>query len=257
MLSQNFLADRGAVARVVRAARPGPEDLVLEVGAGNGQLTRALAARCGRVLAYEVDPHLVRALAADCAPLGNVTCRGEDFLGVRPPDAPFAVVGNIPWALTARVVDWCLSAPALTSATLLTQLEYARKRSGDYGRWSRLTVLTWPGHHWRLSGRVPRSAFRPVPGVDAGILRLERRSVPLLPAAALPAWRRLVELGFGGVGGSLHGSLRGGYPRRRLDAAFRATRLDPATPVGYVWPEQWLTLFRLLHAPPRVPADQG
>jgi 23S rRNA (adenine-N6)-dimethyltransferase len=138
-------------------------------------------------------------------------------------------------------------APGLTSATLLTQLEYARKRAGDYGRWSRLTVLTRPRFHWRLSGREARTAFRPVPRVDAGVLRLERRAEPLLPAPALPAYQRLVEVGFGGVGGSLYGSLRGPYPQRRLDVAFRATRLDAGTQAGLVWPEQWPALFRLLH----------
>ncbi|TDC37871.1 ErmE/ErmH/ErmO/ErmR family 23S rRNA (adenine(2058)-N(6))-methyltransferase [Micromonospora sp. KC213] len=246
VLSQNFLADPAALARLVRAARPDPDDLLLEVGAGRGQLTRPLAARCRRLIAYEVDPALASELAALSAALPRVTHRQQDFLAATPPDEPFSVVGNIPWSLTAAVVRWCLAAPRLRAATLLTQLEYARKRSGDHGRWSRLTVLTWPEHHWRLAGRVPRTAFRPVPSVDGGILRIERRPEPLLPAAALPAYRRMVERGFGGVGGSLAASLRTAYPR--VDGAMRAARLDPATPVGLVWPEQWLVLFRLLHA---------
>ncbi|MEV0809054.1 ErmE/ErmH/ErmO/ErmR family 23S rRNA (adenine(2058)-N(6))-methyltransferase [Micromonospora sp. NPDC050200] len=248
VLSQNFLTDPAAVARLVRAARPGPDDLLLEVGAGRGQLTRPLAARCARLVAYEVDPAVAGDLAALAAQLPQVSHRQEDFLAAPPPDEPFSVVGNIPWSLTAAVVRWCLAAPGLRAATLLTQLEYARKRSGDHGRWSRLTVLTWPEHHWRLAGRVSRTAFRPVPGVDGGILRIERRPEPLLPPAALPAYRRTVELGFGGAGGSLAASLRAAHPRARVDGALRAARLDPATPVGLVWPEQWLVLFRLLHA---------
>jgi 23S rRNA (adenine-N6)-dimethyltransferase len=247
VLSQNFLTDPAAIDRVVRAARPGPGDLIVEVGAGRGDLTRALAAECGRLLAYEIDSHLATELSASCGGLPNVTCLPRDFLAARSPGEPFAVVGNIPWALTARVVDWCLRAPRLTSATLLTQLEYARKRAGDYGRWSRVTVLTWPRFHWRMSGRVSRAAFRPVPRVDAGVLRLDRRAAPLLPARALRAYGDLVELGFSGVGGSLQASLRGRYPRQRLHAAFQATRLDSDVPVGFVWPEQWLVLFRLLH----------
>lgn len=248
VLSQNFLADPAAVARMVRAARPGPGDLLLEVGAGRGQLTRPLAARCDRLIAYEVDPAVLAELAEVCAALPGAQVRPADFLAAAPPDEPFSVVGNIPWSLTAGVVRWCLAAPRLRSATLLTQLEYARKRTGDRGRWSRLTVLTWPEHHWRLAGRVPRTAFRPVPAVDGGILRLERRAEPLLDRAALPAYRRMVELGFGGVGGSLAASLRTAYPARRVDGALRAARLAPDTPVGLVWPEQWLVLFRLLHA---------
>ncbi|GAB3944876.1 ErmE/ErmH/ErmO/ErmR family 23S rRNA (adenine(2058)-N(6))-methyltransferase [Micromonospora vulcania] len=248
VLSQNFLVDRAAVARMVRAADPDPDGLLLEVGAGRGQLTRPLAAHCGRLAAYEVDPAAGRELAAVCAALPNVEHRQTDFLAAEPPPEPFAVVGNIPWSLTSAVVRWCLAAPRLRSATLLTQLEYARRRGGDYGRWTRLTVATWPEVGWRLAGRVPRTAFRPVPTVDGGILRIERRAEPLLAPDALPAYRRLVTVGFEGVGGSLAASLRRQYPPARVAAALRATRIAPDTPVGYVWPEQWLVLFRLLHA---------
>jgi len=242
VLSQTFLHDPGALDRVVRAAGLGRTDLVIEVGAGDGRLTRRLAEAAGRVEAYEVDPALVTALVVP----GNVGIRHQDFLTARPPREPFALVGNIPYALTAPIVQWCLRAPTLTSATLVTQLEYARKRTGDYGRWSRLTVATWPGFHWGLSGRLSRRAFRPVPRVDSGILRLERRPVPLIPNERMAAYRSFVDLGFGGVGGSLHASLRQRYPSRRVDGAFRAARLEVSTVVGHVWPEQWLLLFRLL-----------
>ncbi len=67
-----------------------------------------------------------------------------------------------------------------------------------------------------------------------------------MPADALAAYERMVGLGFTGVGGSLHASLARRYGARRTQAAFRATRLAADAPVGHVWPEQWLTLFRLL-----------
>jgi 23S rRNA (adenine-N6)-dimethyltransferase len=134
----------------------------------------------------------------------------------------------------------------LTAATLLTQLEYARKRSGHYGRWTRLTIISWPTVAWQFKGRIPRGSFRPAPRVDSGILRLERREVPLVQLAALGAYRRFVDLGFSGVGGSLGASLARRYGGRRATGACRAARLAIDTPVGLVWPEQWLTLFRIL-----------
>ena len=244
---QNLLADPQAVRRLVHTAQPTPTDLLYEVGAGRGRLTSALLRTGADVVAYEVDP----AMAAAMPEHPRLTVRVEDFLAAEPPREPFAVVGNIPYALTSAVVDWCLRAESLTAATLLTQLEYARKRTGDYGRWSRLTILTWPVIGWHLAGRIPRSAFRPAPRVDGGILRLTRRPVPLVGAAALPAWHRFVELGFTGVGGSLQASLSRRYGPSRVAGAFRATRLASDLPVGRVWPEQWLNLFRLLDAPPR------
>jgi 23S rRNA (adenine-N6)-dimethyltransferase len=242
VFGQNFLTDPSAIRKLVRAADLPPGGLVYEVGAGRGSLTAALTGSGRRLVAYEVDPEMAAALPRR----PGLEIKTEDFLRVRPPAEPFAVVGNIPYALTAAVVDWCLRAPTLTTATLLTQLEYARKRTGDYGRWSRLTIATWPVVGWRLAGRIPRTAFRPVPRVDGGVLRLTRRPVPLV--AELGAYERMVELGFTGVGGSLHATLSRRYGRERTTGAFRAVRVPLDAPVGLVWPEQWLTLFRLLSA---------
>jgi 23S rRNA (adenine-N6)-dimethyltransferase len=240
--SQNFISDPAAVRRFVDAADLHPDDLVYEVGAGRGQLTGALAKACRQVIAYEVDPRMAAAVPAQ----HGVVVRTEDFLRATDPGEPFSVIGNIPYALTSAVVDWCLRAPSLRAATLLTQLEYARKRTGDYGRWSRLTISTWPVFEWRLAGRVARTSFRPVPRVDGGILRLARRDAPLVPPDALEVYRGFVEWGFTGIGGSLHATMARRYGNRRTASAFRATRLAPELPVGQVWPEQWLTLFRLL-----------
>jgi 23S rRNA (adenine-N6)-dimethyltransferase len=240
--SQNFLSDPAAVRRLVDAAALQPDDLVYEVGAGRGQLTAALAKACGQVVAYEVDPRMAAAIPAQ----HGVVVRTDDFLRAADPGEPFSVVGNIPYALTSAVVDWCLTARSLREATLLTQLEYARKRTGDYGRWSRLTISTWPMFDWWLAGRIPRTSFRPLPRVDGGILRLARRDAPLVPAEVFEVYRGFVEWGFTGVGGSLHATMARRYGSRRTAAAFRATRLGADLAVGSVWPEQWLTLFRLL-----------
>jgi 23S rRNA (adenine-N6)-dimethyltransferase len=239
---QNFLTDHRAVTALVHAAALPRAGLVYEVGAGRGRITTELAAPGRRVVAFEVDPDMARAIPHR----PGLEVRTADFLATRPPDEPFALVGNLPYALTAAVVDWCLQARELTSATLLTQLEYARKRTGDYGRWSRLTIATWPVRSWELAGRVPRTAFRPVPRVDGGILRLVHRPHPLVPD--LGRYRDFVDLGFTGTGGSLQASLARRYGIKRTAGAFRAVRIPPDALVGTVWPEQWLMLYRLLSA---------
>jgi 23S rRNA (adenine-N6)-dimethyltransferase len=247
-LSQNFLADRATAERLAHLAVPHgrPAPLLLEVGAGKGALTEWLAPRCAELRAYEIDSRLVPGLRGRFSDAPHVSVVAGDFLAARPPRTLFSVAGNVPFSRTAAIVDWCLRAPALTDATLLTQLEYARKRTGDYGSWTLLTVRSWPRHDWRLVGRVGRTRFRPVPRVDAGVMRIERRPTPLLDPAGLAGWRHLVELGFSGVGGSLHASLRRAHPGRRVDAAFRAARLDPGVLVGQVPPERWLRLYEVL-----------
>nr|WP_017555976.1 ErmE/ErmH/ErmO/ErmR family 23S rRNA (adenine(2058)-N(6))-methyltransferase [Nocardiopsis baichengensis] len=241
-LSQNFLADTSVARRLTRGADLPSDGLVLEPGAGDGMITAQLARTRARVVAYELDPHFARRLSERFAESPRVRVRTADFTKAAAPREPFSVVGNIPYSRTSAIVDWCLRARALESATLLTQWEYARKRTGGLGRWSRLTVLTWPLFEWSRGERVRRDRFRPAPRVDAGVLRIVRRPEPLLPVAALADYRALVDTGFSGVGGSLHASLRRRYGRRRVDTALRAAGVERGTVVAYVTPGQWAAL---------------
>jgi 23S rRNA (adenine-N6)-dimethyltransferase len=180
-----------------------------------------------------------------------------DFLHARPPREPFAVVGNIPYSRTSDIVSWCLRAPALTSATLVTQLEYARKRTGGYGRWTLRTVASWPEYEWRLLGRVARREFVPVPATDSAVVRLDHRPVPLLSRQFLAAYRDFVTHAFSGVGGSAHAALGRRYRAHAVRSAFRRHGIDPALPCGLLTPGQWLALFGELHRVPVTGRGSG
>jgi 23S rRNA (adenine-N6)-dimethyltransferase len=253
-LSQNYLRSPEAARQFLTTVRLPPDGLCLEVGAGEGILTTRLAAMTGEVIAYEIDEHLASRLMARVGTRPNVRTVQGDFLSARPPSRPFQVVGNAPFSLTSPIIDWCLRAPQLTVATLITQLEYARKRTGGFGRWSQLTVSTWPRIRWELRGTIARTEFRPVPRVDAGILRLERRAEPLISPARQAAYRRLVQAGFTGVGGSVQASLRRTYPPDKVAAACAGAGVDRRTIVGYVTPNQWVQIFLALDSGPRTRA---
>jgi 23S rRNA (adenine-N6)-dimethyltransferase len=245
-LSQNYLRSPQAARHFLRQVRLDPDGVCVEVGAGEGILTARLAAMTGEVIAYEVDQALAGRLAARVADLPNVRIVMSDFVAARPPGRPFQVVGNAPFSLTSPIVDWCLRASRMTVATLITQLEYAKKRTGGYGRWSQLTVSTWPVIRWELRGTIDRTEFRPVPRVDAGILRLERRAQPLVRPGRLAAYQRLVQVGFTGVGGSVQASLRQSYPSDKVAAACAEAGLDRRTLVAFVSPGQWVQIFQAL-----------
>jgi 23S rRNA (adenine-N6)-dimethyltransferase len=249
-LSQNYLRSPEAARQFLTAVRLASDGLCLEVGAGEGILTTRLAAMTGEVIAYEIDEHLADRLRARVATKANVRVVVGDFLAARPPSRPFQVVGNAPFSLTSPIIDWCLRASRMTAATLITQLEYARKRTGGFGRWTQLTVSTWPQVRWDLRGSIPRTEFRPVPRVDAGILRLERRPEPLISPARQAAYRRLVQAGFTGLGGSVQASLRRTYPPDKVSAACASAGLDRRTIVAYVTPDQWIQIFNALDSGP-------
>jgi 23S rRNA (adenine-N6)-dimethyltransferase len=250
-LSQNYLRSPEAARQFLKAVRLDPDELCLEVGAGEGILTTRLAARCSEVIAYEIDDTLAGRLKARTADRANIRVVTADFLTARQPARPFQVVGNAPFSVTAPIVEWCLRASRMTAATLITQLEYTRKRTGGFGRWSQLTVSTWPQVSWEMRGTIARTEFRPVPRVDAGILRLERRAKPLIPPARQAAYRRLVQAGFSGVGGSVQASLRRTYPPDKVANACGAAGVDRRAVVAFVSPDQWIEIFRTLDAAPR------
>lgn len=242
-LSQNFLVDPGVARMIAQASRVGPDDLVVEIGPGDGMLTRQLLGRTRGVLAFEKDGRFADRLRRRHAGDDRLRCVHADFRDARAPGEPFAVVANVPYSLTTESVRWCLDARHLTSATLVTQLEFARKHTGDFGRWTKLTVAHWPAWEFTLGRRIGKRSFRPVPSVDSAVLHVRRRRRPLLPRRTLGEYRRLVELGFTGVGGSLHASLRRAVGSRPADRACAAAGIARDAPVGMVPPESWIRLF--------------
>ncbi|MFC3491765.1 23S ribosomal RNA methyltransferase Erm [Glycomyces rhizosphaerae] len=245
-LSQNFLRDPHVARDFVVSADVGPYDLVIEVGPGDGMVTRPLLDRARRVIAYEKDRHFVERLRSRLGHHEHFRCHQADIRDVRPPREPFAVVSNAPFGITTDIVRWCLKAQALTSATLVTQLEFARKHTGDFGRWSRLTVEHWPEFDFTLGMRIGRHEFRPVPQVDAGAIHLRRRPKPLLPEDAMIDYLDLVDLGFSGVGGSLAASLCRVVPKHTAHRACAEAGIARDRPVGLVPPDRWIALFAAL-----------
>lgn len=245
-LSQNLLRNPSAVNQLVTAATLSPSDTVVEIGAGDGIITTELASSAGRVIAYELDPFYASGLREKFSEMSSVEIIEGDVLRSIPPTQEFHVVANVPFSITTAAINWFLDAEGFRSASIITQLEFARKRSGDYGRWSKATVLTWPCFEWILVGRIPRHAFRPVPRVDAAILQIRRRPKALVHPFALGAYTRAVEVGFRGKGGSLATSLHDLYPRRSVDRVFQEVGVRPDTVVGYVSADEWVRLFKKL-----------
>lgn len=178
------------------SAKVGPNDLVVEFGAGTGRITGELLARGCRVLAVENDPRLAHGLIdrfAGCEGLHVIAGDASTFPG---PKEPHRVVGNIPFAITTQLLRRILvSGSAVCRADLVVQLGAALKRA----RGRNLLNATWrPWWTFTLTERVPRRAFTPPPRVDAAVLVVERRPVPLIPDADRDRFLRLVETAFEG-----------------------------------------------------------
>jgi 23S rRNA (adenine-N6)-dimethyltransferase len=181
-LGQNFL-DPALAEQIVEEAKLVPGELVIEVGAGAGALTLALARRSVRLLAVEPDPVWAQRLRERLA--GNrVRVLARDFLAIDLPREAFRVIGSLPFGRTTDILRRLLDDPALplVRADVIVQWEVAVKRAAR----PPTTLLSTAWAPWwdvRLVQRIPAARFRPVPRVDAGVLTIMRREPPLLPAA--------------------------------------------------------------------------
>jgi 23S rRNA (adenine-N6)-dimethyltransferase len=158
---------------------------VLDLGAGSGLITAALAATGASVLAVELADDLAAGLGRRFAGTPNVTVLGADLGDVPLPVTPFRVVANPPFGRTAAMLRRLLDNPGggLERADLIVQWQVARHRAKvDGGEPADLLGATW-GPWWRFARgrRLPATCFRPRPSVDAAVLVVTRRAEPLLP----------------------------------------------------------------------------
>lgn len=162
-------------ARLVAAAGVGSDDLVLDLGAGDGALTAPLAATGAQVLAVELHPQRADRLRRRFADQPRVTVLELDLLEFRLPSRPFRVLANPPWSLAKPLIR-ALTAPGsrLRTADLVLQ----RGLVSDLGR----RTTAGPGRRERFQAEyhssLPRSAFRPAPPGPAAVLRLTRTAGP-------------------------------------------------------------------------------
>jgi len=200
---QNFLLQAGLHRVLVDALAPEPPDLVLEVGAGLGFLTRELAERC-QVLAVEVDGRLFELLGREVAGNRNVRLLHGDVLsGSRLSPAVTAaleelrgrcpgrllVAANLPYVISGPLLAAVVTMPSPPSAmALLVQLEFAQRLGAAPGtkQYGSLSALAQSGYEVRLLRRVTADAFWPRPRVDSAMVRLselpEKTSILSLPA---------------------------------------------------------------------------
>jgi 23S rRNA (adenine-N6)-dimethyltransferase len=192
-LGQHFLPRRLA-AELVRRAEVQHDDLVVEIGAGSGALTAALAARAREVIAVELDPRLARGLRSTFADDPTIHVVEGDARSWALPRESFRAFGNVPFAITNDLFRHLLDDPfgAMVRADLIVQWEVARKRTADPP--GSMRSLGWgPWWTFRIERRLPASCFRPPPRVDAALLTIRRREPPMLSEAELTAYRRLIR----------------------------------------------------------------
>jgi len=230
-LGQNFLVNPRVQEKIIAACELTPEDVVLEIGPGQGVLTRPLADRVKKVLAIEKDDFLAPQLEKEFAGT-NVSILHADVLQYPFERLPsqVKVVGNLPYNIATPIIEKVLAFRHKFPVFYMTvQLEYgdrivAHSGSRDYGS---LSCFVQYYAQARKLFRIPPSAFRPAPKVDSCFLSLRMRPEPARKARDEEFLFKLIRACFSQRRKMLRNSLAVIYGKEEGEEFLRNLNIDP------------------------------
>jgi 16S rRNA (adenine1518-N6/adenine1519-N6)-dimethyltransferase len=202
---QNFLVDPNTVRKIARLANVGPNDFVLEIGAGLGSLTLALAETGATIVAVEIDNGVVEVLRDVVKHLPNVEVLHADAMHLdwRPlveRSPKWHVIANLPYNVaTPLVADLLDYAPAVDHLLVMVQKEVAERfvakpRTPAYGAVS-VKISYWADAF--IAADVPATVFLPKPNVSSSMVDIRRKVVPAVDNVDPQKLFALVRTGFG------------------------------------------------------------
>lgn len=255
-LGQNFLIDPNAQRRIVDALDPSPDDEVMEIGPGQGALTRHLAERAGRLTLVELDDELARRLAEEFAGNDRVRLIHRDVLRVPLEEvtddpARLKVIGNIPYNITTPILFGLLERrPRPREIVLMVQKEVADRILADPGNktYGALAVGVRAVADAERVMNVGRKSFRPMPDVESSVIRIIPHDPPRVPPEDERALRHLTRAAFGQRRKQFQRILRDAYglSAEEVGALGRELGMDlQARPESFS-PERFVDLARAL-----------
>ena len=177
---QNFLRNGGAVTKIVEAIAPQPDEIVLEIGPGEGVLTEQLVALPNRVVAIEIDPDLFRRLRARFGE--RLELRNEDAVDAALPEAPYRAVGNLPYNVGTPILRRVIADPHCRRAVFMLQKEVADRVVAQPGSepYGFLTLYVAAYASAKTVMTLDPRSFHPPPKVRSAVVVLDPRDPGLV-----------------------------------------------------------------------------
>lgn len=178
LLGQNFLTNPAVIKNISDAAEIESGDVVLEIGAGTGNLTKELAQRAKKVIAVEKDKNLIETIKENLAEFKNIEILNEDILKFKPSNYKletenYKLISNIPYYLTGflfRTIFEKWPQPKIIIFTI--QKEVAQRITAKPPHMSILGLMTQYFSEPKIILQIDKGNFKPKPKVDSAVVRL-------------------------------------------------------------------------------------
>jgi len=251
-LGQNFVVDPNTVRKIARLANIEGHGHVVEIGAGLGCLTLALAETDAEVTAVEVDDALIPLLTENVGELSNVRIVHADAMKIRWDDLlsngeNWALVANLPYNVaTPLVADILDFVPHVQRMLVMVQKEVGERfcASPSTEAYGALSVKVAFYATARIVGLVPASVFLPKPNVESALVEIVRHSSPLDSTVNPQQLFSLVKMGFAKRRKMLRGAMAG----RVTPEQFEAAGILPTARAEELTVNDWIRLCHVVDA---------
>jgi len=227
-LGQNFLIDKNILKKIRVCAGFSEEDIVLEIGSGQGQLTLELSPVVKEVYALEIDQRLYPELEEKLSGLNNcLVVKGDilkfnltQFLGLKRVEQKVKVIGNIPYYISSPIIEHLIDHRRQIKEVYLTvQKEFAKRviaspGSKEYGSFSCFVQYYAKA---KILFDIKSSCFRPQPKVDSSFLFLEFREKPEIEIKDELSFFKLIRTAFNQRRKTLRNTLSGFLTKPELE----------------------------------------
>ncbi len=257
-LGQNFLRDKSILQKIISAGELTPQDNILEIGPGEGVLTKRLLSGGAKVVAIEKD----KRLQAKNSPLLKLKQKYPDKLNLYFADVltinlpeilqkenftDYKIIANIPYYITGKIIRLIFQQKNLPSlVVLLLQKEVAERICASRGKESILSLSVKYFAQPEIVAHVPRQAFFPEPKVDSAILKLKPKEK--IDRSQEKNFFRLLKVAFSSPRKTLRNNLKNVFnlPEKRWEEIFSELQLNERVRAEKLSLDDWFKLLKLL-----------
>ncbi|MGJ3237339.1 MAG: 16S rRNA (adenine(1518)-N(6)/adenine(1519)-N(6))-dimethyltransferase RsmA [Anaerolineae bacterium] len=248
-LGQNFMHDPNTIEKIVTTAQLMPDDTVVEIGPGTGELTARLADYARHVMAIEIDERLEPILADRFAQTPNVYFVFQDVLKTDilalVGNHDFVVVANVPYYITTAIIQHLLDKPRRPKRIVMTmQYEVAERICAEPGD---MTILSNSVQYYgkpQIVSKLNPAVFWPRPNIDSAILRIDTYPRPIVNVSDERLLFKVIKAGFSQKRKQIRNALAGGLQVKSKEASMYldSAEIDSTRRAETLTLEEWARL---------------